>query len=1092
MSQPIKSPFDVDEYDSDNSQDATDNYEMSGWSHTNRRRPPPATSISPMSQNRSKAHSTIRQDALLSPPGATRRAPGTSRPFSGSNVVNSSYEYDLGEYFNGERDNEEEEKGTYDSKSFLDENYLGSNRSKSASMSQISAQSSALPLQQGGRESFPFQQFVRDADEPEIFGQEGFVAEEKRQLGQRQGGAATQPAYGSDPGFEPRGAPGGVPRGAPGVPSAQGSYLGSAAAYAQTGSNAALPNVAGAEQVKLLNGAYYSFDYPVPGPLLGKIPFPGARDLAEFKYVRYHAVTADPKDYKPENAEACRYIENFPLRNKWYAVPRETELMIVCTMYNEDEVLLARTLKGVFKNIKKMYKGEEPFGKDCWKKIVVVVVADGRNKLNERAKALLTLLGCYQEGVIQEKVNGKDVKAHLFEYTTSFGIGKFEYGSSRSADGKTQAQSTQKSTRSSHFSSSCPKIPLVTEQTIPVQLMFLLKEHNAQKINSHRWAFNFLCPNLRPKIVCLVDVGTEPGPESIFKLWEAFKDPKVAGACGEIRAMLGKHASANDETSFFGKGWRWLWTKCCDTAACIANPLVAAQNFEYKMSNILDKPTESFFGFVSVLPGAFSAYRYSALQGDPLQAYFHGEDMKTNTDKPAGVLESNMYLAEDRILCYQLVSKPASSCLLRYVHDSYAVTDVPGSISEFMGQRRRWLNGSFFAALYSLIHFYRIFHSGHTFGRKLLLIIETIYQFLSIVLSWFSLATYFLIFRILTLQVLGTSIGWKAGNVLAVAFLWIYIVASGLTFIISFGNKPKESRHLYQFVFFLYSLIAIYMMFCVVVLTISSILGIESDIKNSADPTNPLTYLKNATFRDLTVSLASTYALYLLSSLLFFDMFHLFACILQYLLLNPAYINVLTIYAFCNIDDISWGTKGANKPEGGSSEPKKVANVAKQKTGGSAAADEHVLLLSEALKDPDEMYREAQSELESSDDGGHHQSDSSIKISRKNYAKGRTYTVLLWLLSNFVLLVVVLRTGGLDDFISIQKEGYQSNNSGTTTTVSSRLFKRQYDQESATIFMTVILWIVAGMALYRFISCICYRIDFFARRRRYHRSQVYY
>jgi len=28
---------------------------------------------------------------------------------------------------------------------------------------------------------------------------------------------------------------------------------------------------------------------------------------------------------------------------------------------------------------------------------------------------------------------------------------------------------------------------------------------------------------------------------------------------------------------------------------------VAAQNFEYKISNILDKPTESFFGYISVL-----------------------------------------------------------------------------------------------------------------------------------------------------------------------------------------------------------------------------------------------------------------------------------------------------------------------------------------------------------------------------------------------------------------------------------------------------------------------------------------------------------
>jgi chitin synthase len=61
-----------------------------------------------------------------------------------------------------------------------------------------------------------------------------------------------------------------------------------------------------------------------------------------------------------------------------------------------------------------------------------------------------------------------------------------------------------------------------------------------------------------------------------------------AGACGEIEAILNHGKSLIDL-------------------------LVAALNFEYKMSNILDKPLESVFGF-SVLPSAFSAYRYIALQ----------------------------------------------------------------------------------------------------------------------------------------------------------------------------------------------------------------------------------------------------------------------------------------------------------------------------------------------------------------------------------------------------------------------------------------------------------------------------------------------
>ena len=161
----------------------------------------------------------------------------------------------------------------------------------------------------------------------------------------------------------------------------------------------------------------------------------------------------------------------------------------------------------------------------------------------------------------------------------------------------------------------------------------------------------------------------------------------------------------------------------------LLNPLVAAQNFEYKMSNILgmyrqrlvtviptiitdmfpDKPLESSFGYVSVLPGAFSAYRYKAILGRPLEQYFHGDHSLADRLGPKGIygmniFTKNMFLAEDRILCFELVAKANDRWTLTYVKPSKAETDVPESATELIGQRRRWLNGSFAASVVSCCH----------------------------------------------------------------------------------------------------------------------------------------------------------------------------------------------------------------------------------------------------------------------------------------------------------------------------------------------------------------------------------------------------
>ena len=42
----------------------------------------------------------------------------------------------------------------------------------------------------------------------------------------------------------------------------------------------------------------------------------------------------------------------------------------------------------------------------------------------------------------------------------------------------------------------------------------------------------------------------------------------------------------------------------------------------------------------------------------------------------------------------------------------------------------------------------------------------------------------------------------------------------------------------------------------------------------------------------------------------------MFTSFFQYLCLAPSFTNVLNVYAFCNLHDVSWGTKGSDKAEG--------------------------------------------------------------------------------------------------------------------------------------------------------------------------------
>jgi chitin synthase len=450
-------------------------------------------------------------------------------------------------------------------------------------------------------------------------------------------------------------------------------------------------------KVKLVQGAVLSADYPVPSAIQNAVQAKYRNDLEsgseEFTHMRYTAATCDPNDFTLKNG--------YNLRPAMYN--RHTELLIAVTYYNEDKELTSRTLHGVMQNIRDIVniKKSEFWNKGgpAWQKIVVCLVFDGIDPCDKGTLDVLATIGVYQDGIMKKDIDGKETVAHIFEYTTQLSVTPNQQLIRPMDDGP----------------STLP----------PVQMMFCLKQKNTKKINSHRWLFTAFGRILNPEVCILLDAGTKPGHKALLALWEAFyNDKDLGGSCGEIHALL-------------GKGWKNL-----------VNPLVAAQNFEYKISNILDKPLESSFGYVSVLPGAFSAYRFRAIMGRPLEQYFHGDHTLAKQLGPKGIegmniFKKNMFLAEDRILCFELVAKAGSKWHLTYVKSSKGETDVPEGAAEFIGQRRRWLNGSFAATIYSLMHFGRMYRSGHNIIRMIFLHIQLIYNLANVIMTWFSLGKSF-------------------------------------------------------------------------------------------------------------------------------------------------------------------------------------------------------------------------------------------------------------------------------------------------------------------------------------------------------------
>ncbi|KAL1998895.1 hypothetical protein VTN02DRAFT_5408 [Thermoascus thermophilus] len=231
--------------------------------------------------------------------------------------------------------------------------------------------------------------------------------------------------------------------------------------------------------------------------------------------------------------------------------------------------------------------------------------------------------------------------------------------------------------------------------------------------------------------------------------------------------------------------------------------------------------------------------------------------------------------------------------------------------------------------------------------------------------------------------------------------------------------------------------IMIYLSFAAIFVTVKSI---QKEVADHSFTFSDL--FTNTQFFSIIVSLGSTYVMWLVASLLFFDPWHMVTSFLQYLLLTPTYINVLNIYAFCNTHDITWGTKGDDKPERLPSahlKPGGKVDVNIPQDDGDLNAQYDAELAKFAMKPPKEERKVSEEEKQ------------------EDYYKGfRSAVVLVWVFCNFALGAVVLSAAGLDRFNGQDPE--------------------KADNERATIYMAVVLWSVAGLSIFRFIGAVWFLI----------------
>jgi hypothetical protein len=229
---------------------------------------------------------------------------------------------------------------------------------------------------------------------------------------------------------------------------------------------------------------------------------------------------------------------------------------------------------------------------------------------------------------------------------------------------------------------------------------------------------------------------------------------------------------------------------------------------------------------------------------------------------------------------------------LAFVKTAKALTEGAPSLIMLIKQRRRWINGSWFAMIKMVLGgttLSEIKSSGHGYIRRLTLLVELLYLFIVISFTWVAVGLYYLGVMMTLEKVL-----YEFSQVAYTVLRYVYLFHLIMIFIVSLSLKPEGSPRIWKY-FTLFFAVTAYFMFAAVLYFI-----IIDDFANQ--------YMRWV-FLVIVVIMAIGAFLY------GEEYFKIAIAAVGYVGMLPTYINILSVYAICQTDDISWGTRGGAETE---------------------------------------------------------------------------------------------------------------------------------------------------------------------------------